>query len=105
MAADEERLADHLGLDRFAVSGTSGGGPFVLATAWSLDGRVTRVAISCGLGPLDQPGSYGMTRAQAEELKVARDHPERLERFLEGVDVAASMPGEPGFAGQSLSIR
>lgn len=95
VAADVERLADHLGLDRFALSGMSGGGPFVLATAYALGDRVERAAISCGLGPLDRPGALeGMTPSQVEELEIARHHPERLGDFLESLDVGASMPAE-----------
>lgn len=95
VAADVERLADHLGLDRFALSGMSGGAPFVLATAYALGQRVERAAVSCGLGPLDRPGALeGMTPSQVAELEVARDHPERLGVFLDGLDVGASMPEE-----------
>jgi pimeloyl-ACP methyl ester carboxylesterase len=95
VAADVERLADHLGLDRFALSGMSGGGPFVLATAYALADRVDRAAISCGLGPLDRPGALeGMTPGQVEELEVACNHPERLGELLEGLDLGGSMPEE-----------
>jgi pimeloyl-ACP methyl ester carboxylesterase len=41
-AADVAAIADHLGLDRFGVSGVSGGGPPALATAARLPDRVTR---------------------------------------------------------------
>ncbi|HEX3491954.1 MAG TPA: alpha/beta hydrolase [Streptosporangiaceae bacterium] len=38
-------LAGHLGLDRFALAGESGGGPFTLAAAHRLPGRVGVVAL------------------------------------------------------------
>jgi pimeloyl-ACP methyl ester carboxylesterase len=51
-AADESRqLADHLDLDRFAVLGQSGGGPFALATAFAIPERITTAVIACGLAP------------------------------------------------------
>lgn len=93
VAADVEHLADHLGLERFFLSGMSGGGPFVLATASVLGERVIRSAISCGLGPLDRAGALeGMNPAQAEELEIAREHPQRLAGHLEGLDLAGMMP-------------
>ncbi|MBO0693976.1 MAG: alpha/beta hydrolase [Acidimicrobiaceae bacterium] len=95
VAADVERLADHLGLERFAVSGMSGGAPYVLATAYALRDRVNRAAISCAAGPLDRPGALeGMTPAQVEELELARNDPDRLGEFFDQLDVGASMPEE-----------
>lgn len=60
---DVAALADRLGLDRFAVAGISGGGPYALACAASLGGRVSRAAIASGVGP---PGSM------AGRMTVAR---------------------------------
>src|SRR5262245_25922985 len=51
---DLATLADCLGLGRFAVAGTSGGGPYAAACAALLGDRVTRAAIVSGVGP---PGS------------------------------------------------
>lgn len=45
------RLADHLQVDRFAVAGVSGGGPFAVACAAQLGDRLTRTAIISGVGP------------------------------------------------------
>jgi pimeloyl-ACP methyl ester carboxylesterase len=50
-AADVAALADHLGLDRFAVLGGSGGGPHALACTAALAGRVWRA----GVAPADMP--------------------------------------------------
>jgi pimeloyl-ACP methyl ester carboxylesterase len=44
-------LADHLRIDRFAVAGVSGGGPFAAACAAQLADRVIRTAIISGVGP------------------------------------------------------
>ncbi|MDO9458182.1 alpha/beta fold hydrolase, partial [Nocardioides sp.] len=51
--------ADHLGLDRFAVVGGSGGGPHALACAALLPDRVTAVACQSSLAPV---GVGGMPR-------------------------------------------
>jgi pimeloyl-ACP methyl ester carboxylesterase len=54
-------IADELGIDRFAVTGQSGGGPFALACAALLDDRVTRVGVTSGPGPFDRaPGLMDM---------------------------------------------
>lgn len=58
-AADVGELADHLGIDRFSVSGMSAGGPYALACGAGLADRVESVALVSGAGPLDQPGFVG----------------------------------------------
>src|SRR5689334_22999351 len=52
--ADVAALADHLGIERFALMGVSGGGPSGCACAAMLGDRVTRAAIVNSVGP---PGS------------------------------------------------
>lgn len=44
-------LADHLGLDRFAVVGVSGGGPHALACALIRPERLTACGVVSGVGP------------------------------------------------------
>jgi len=53
--ADVEAVADHLGLDRFAVLGISAGGPYALACAHRLAGRLTAVALAGSPSPLCAP--------------------------------------------------
>jgi pimeloyl-ACP methyl ester carboxylesterase len=55
-APDVAALADHLGLDRFAVLGGSGGGPHALACTAALAGRVRRTAVVAGVAPATMPG-------------------------------------------------
>jgi pimeloyl-ACP methyl ester carboxylesterase len=45
-------LADHFAVEKFAVLGVSGGGPYALAAAWGLPERVTSAAVVSGAPPL-----------------------------------------------------
>ena len=54
-ADDVGQLADLLELDRFAVAGLSGGGPFVLAVAHEMPDRVVTGAVLGGIGPTTGP--------------------------------------------------
>jgi pimeloyl-ACP methyl ester carboxylesterase len=56
-AADIEQLCAALGIERFAVAGLSGGGPYALACAHELDDRVTAVAILGGVVPVVGPNA------------------------------------------------
>jgi pimeloyl-ACP methyl ester carboxylesterase len=59
-ADDLAALAGHLGLDRFALAGESGGGPFTLAAAHRLADRVSVVAlIASAGGPSSRAGRSG----------------------------------------------
>jgi pimeloyl-ACP methyl ester carboxylesterase len=53
---DVVQLAAALGLERFAVLGISGGGPYAAACAWKLPEQLTGAGIVSGLAPLDVPG-------------------------------------------------
>jgi pimeloyl-ACP methyl ester carboxylesterase len=74
-AGDVVQLADYLRLDRFAVAGVSGGGPFATACAALLPGRVSRLALVSSVGPPGsmhgQPRMHGVVRtAFALALRV-----------------------------------
>jgi pimeloyl-ACP methyl ester carboxylesterase len=55
-AADVESIADALGVERFAVWGLSGGGPYTLACAALLPERVTAAAVLGSIAPWGAPG-------------------------------------------------
>ena len=48
---DMLELAEHLGIDKFAVFGPSGGGPFALACAWKIPERLTAVGLFGSVSP------------------------------------------------------
>ncbi|MEZ5380957.1 MAG: alpha/beta hydrolase [Microthrixaceae bacterium] len=95
-AGDVEAAADGLGIDRFAVAGLSGGGPYTLAVAHELDGRVVTSAVLGGLAPSVGPSavfSYTQLTTVAQALLTPlRRALGPLMRF--GLDgVAAQAPG------------
>ena len=51
---DVVALADTLGIEKFAIFGPSGGGPFALACAWKIPERLTSVGIVPVLDRLSQ---------------------------------------------------
>jgi len=51
---DMAELADTLGIDRFAIVGVSGGGPYALACARKIPQRLTAAGVVCGLGPINE---------------------------------------------------
>ena len=55
-AADCARVADQLGLGRFAVLGISGGGPYAAAVAAELKARISASALVAPVGPIYGPG-------------------------------------------------
>jgi pimeloyl-ACP methyl ester carboxylesterase len=59
---DVVEVADQLGIERFAVEGLSGGGPFALACAYKIPHRLTACGlISPATGPfLKQAGSFAL---------------------------------------------
>jgi pimeloyl-ACP methyl ester carboxylesterase len=65
---DVETIVDSLGIDLFAVTGGSGGGPHALAVAARLDGRVTRAECVVGVAPFQAFGSEWSTGMDPENV-------------------------------------
>ena len=73
---DVAQIADALGLERFALIGISGGGPYVAACAYKIPKRLTNVAIVGGAGPIDSPGATeGMARERRWGARIMRHAP------------------------------
>lgn len=106
VASDVTVIADHLGIDTFAVEGGSGGGPHSLAVAALLPDRVTRAACVVGVAPYGPAGlehdawMAGMTQGNVDEFRwslageaVLRPELERLAADdLERLDTDPSKP-------------
>jgi pimeloyl-ACP methyl ester carboxylesterase len=72
---DVKELADHLGIERFAVIGVSGGGPGAMACAWRMPDRVSRVAVVSTTGPLEPEVLEQISRPNRAAYRVARRAP------------------------------
>ena len=72
---DVLELADALGIDRFAIMGISGGGPYVAACALKIPERLTAVAIVSGLAPFVERKAVADMRRR-DRLMM------RLQRYL-----------------------
>ncbi len=74
--ADVEQLADYLGLENFAILGVSGGGPYALACALRLAGRISATALVAPLGPVAEgAGRAEMNLFARMSFSLARNHP------------------------------
>jgi len=84
-ATDASRVADRLGIERFAVLGHSGGGPRALACAVLLTDRVPAAVSISGLAPWPTAGLdffAGMAVGTARELRAAVQGRAELEQVL-----------------------
>jgi pimeloyl-ACP methyl ester carboxylesterase len=87
------KIADELGLDRFAVLGHSGGGPHALACAALLPGRVSAAVSISGLAPYGAEGlDWFAGMASPASLRAAVAGREAKEAYE-----AAPTETDPGF--------
>jgi pimeloyl-ACP methyl ester carboxylesterase len=83
--ADIAAIADALGIERFVVTGGSGGGPHALAAAARLPERVIRAESNVGAAPYDAPDLdwfEGMDPENVKEFGWALEGEETLVREL-----------------------
>lgn len=93
-ADDVVELADVLGLERFALMGASGGGPFTVACARRIPDRLTVVGVVCGAGPLDAPNAtQGIGKLNRFIFALGRRTPWLLRPLYRLI--ANSMKGDP----------
>jgi pimeloyl-ACP methyl ester carboxylesterase len=84
-AADVAAVADHLGADRFYVTGRSGGGPHALACAARLPERVLACATVASVAPWGADGLAfldGMAEENVEEFAATLAGPDELEAYI-----------------------
>jgi pimeloyl-ACP methyl ester carboxylesterase len=81
-AAAVTALADHLGLDRFALMGVSAGGAHALACAHVLGDRLGAIGVASMPGPLDEvPGAWDALPTHVRPAaEMARREPARAIR-------------------------
>jgi pimeloyl-ACP methyl ester carboxylesterase len=82
---DVSELADHLGMDKFGIIGTSGGGPYAAVCSRFLSHRLTRVLLICPLSPLTGEGTTnGMTTINRVMVMLASRTP-RVAQMVSGL--------------------
>ena len=83
--ADVTALADHLGLERFAVLGYSGGGPYALVCALAIPHRLTHVGVVSGAGDFSLPSLVdGIPAANLKYFAMTHEKP-MLSRLILGM--------------------
>jgi pimeloyl-ACP methyl ester carboxylesterase len=93
--ADIEQLVTALGIDRFALTAHSSGGPYALACALAIPQRITRMALVGCVVPLDEvPAAWAALDDDERRLvELARHHPDQAAATI--ADAAGWLVKEP----------
>jgi len=94
-AADVRAIADSLGIDEFAVFGSSGGGPHALACGALLGERVTHIGVVAGFAPADDHELdffAGMSALNIDEFRAAAAGEKQLTELLQEFAATAGDP-------------
>ena len=83
--ADVSALADRLGLKRFGIIGTSGGGPYAAVCARFLPDRLTRTLLICPLSPLACEEMCRETKALNRLMILLAGRAPKLAAFVSGL--------------------
>lgn len=101
---DVSALADHLGLDKFAVSGWSFGGPYAIACAYKIPDRLSAAGLVSSFAPYDRAGATeGMASFNKLALGMARRMPWWFTRRFMKMQGNALQKDPEGVANQMLS--
>ena len=78
-AGDFVRVADDLGIERFAALGVSGGAPYVIALGALAPKRISRIAVvsGAGVGMDEEEAPEELAAELGEEARMLRDNPEQ----------------------------
>jgi pimeloyl-ACP methyl ester carboxylesterase len=101
-AADVQVILSELGIAKIAVWGSSGGGPYALATAALLSQAVTGVCVFASIGPYGVPGldfTDGLGGDDfREQIRRMLEEPARArEEFREQSAVTLAQRGSPAW--------
>jgi pimeloyl-ACP methyl ester carboxylesterase len=105
-SADVAALADALGVDRFAVTGISSGGPYVVACAALLRTRVASAAVLAGVTDMAWPQAWDGYMADEADLMRLGDE-DAVTTCCEdryGIDGAGYLTGEPDLSPPDLAF-
>lgn len=72
---DVVQLANALNINKFAVEGVSGGGPYALACAYRLPDRLSACGVIASLGPVNLVSLKGMMTSNVVQFMIARYFP------------------------------
>lgn len=101
---DVTALADHLGIEKFAVSGWSFGGPNALVCAHKIPERLSAVGVISSFAPYDRPNALeGVSSFNKLSLRLARWMPFWLGRQIMKMQGRAITEDPEGAARQMLS--